>query len=293
MELRHIRYFLAVARESNFTRAALKLGIGQPPLSLQIKALEHEVGAVLFRRVPHGAELTAAGQAFLEMVEGMPAQAEKAIKVAQRAAHGEVGALRAGFTASSAFNNVVPGTIRAFRHAYPEVELHLEESNTTRLLAGLQEGTVDVAFLRPAASDLAELRVRKLSEEPLILALPANHAACMEEAVNLADLSGEPFLLFPRSMGPTLYDLLVAACRQAGFEPRVHQVAPQFSSIVNLVAAEIGIALMPASMAQVKTTGITFRPIQENLPSISLFLAQRKGDTSKLVRNFVSVALSN
>ena len=290
MELRHIRYFLAVARERNFTRAALKLGIGQPPLSLQIKALEQEVGAVLFRRVAHGAELTAAGQAFFQMVEEMPAQSERAIKMAQRAARGEVGTIRAGFTASSAFNNVVPDTIRAFRHAYPQVELLLEESNTTRLLTGLHEGTVDVAFLRPAVSDLARLNVRKLSEEALVLALPAGHQACANKVIDLARLSEEPFILFPRSNGPTLYDTLVAACQQAGFEPSVHQLAPQFPSIVNLVAAEVGIALMPASMAQVKTAGVTFRSLQGNIPSASLSLAQRKGDTSKMARSFVKIA---
>jgi DNA-binding transcriptional LysR family regulator len=293
MELRHIRYFIAVAREGNFTRAASRLGIGQPPLSLQIKALEKEVGAVLFRRVAHGAELTAAGQAFLKTVEGMPALTEQAIKHAQRAARGEVGALRAGYCASAAFNKVVPGTIRAFRRAYPDVELLLEESNTTRLLAGLHDGTVDIAFLRPALADLADLQVRSLCNEQLILALPTNHAACGDRSVDLTTLANEPFLLFPRSIGPTLYDTIVAACTQAGFEPQVHQLAPQFASMVNLVAVGIGIALMPASMGQVHSAGVVFRTLKGKLPNAGLSLAHRKGDASKLVRNFMAVAVSN
>ena len=126
MELRHVRYFLAVAREGNFTRAAAGLGIGQPPLSLQIKDLEREGGALLFRRVAHGAELTEAGHAFLDVVGGMPGLAEQGIRSAQRAARGEIGDLRVGFTASSAFNTVVPGTVRAFRRAWPGVRLPLE-----------------------------------------------------------------------------------------------------------------------------------------------------------------------
>jgi DNA-binding transcriptional LysR family regulator len=293
MELRHIRYFIAVAHEGNFTRAASRLGIGQPPLSLQIKALEQEVGAVLFRRVAHGAELTAAGQAFLKTVEGMPGLAEQAIKHAQRAARGEVGALRAGFCASAAFNNVVPGAIQAFRRAYPDVELLLEESNTTLLLAGLHNGTVDIAFLRPALTDLADLQVRNVSKEQLILALPASHAACGDRSVDLTTLANEPFLLFPRSIGPMLYDTIVSACRQAGFEPQVHQLAPQFASMVNLVAVGIGIALMPASMGQVNSAGVVFRTVKGEMPNASLSLAYRKGDASKLVRNFMAVAVSN
>jgi len=293
MELRHIRYFLAVAHEGSFTRAATGLGIAQPPLSVQIKDLEREVGAALFRRVAYGAELTAAGRAFLETVEGMPAQSEQAIKLAQRAARGEVGALRAGFTASSAFNNVVPGTIRAFRRAYPDVELTLEESNTTRLLAGLHDGTLDVAFLRPAASDLSELQVRTLSEESLIVALPAGHAASGKSSIDLTVLAGDPFILFPRSIGPALYDTLITACRQTGFEPRLDQLVPQLPSIVNLVAAEIGVAILPASMSQVRASGVVFRATTSVTPTASLSLAYRKGHASKVIRNFMAVAVSN
>lgn len=149
MELRHIRYFLAVAEERHFTRAATKVGIGQPPLSQQIKDLERELGAQLFRRVPHGAELTEAGKAFYDVVKGMPATATRAALAAQRVARGESGVLRVGFTASAAFNSVVPGAIRTFKRAYPDVRLQLEEGNTTQLADELNEGSLDVAFLRP------------------------------------------------------------------------------------------------------------------------------------------------
>ncbi len=293
MELRHIRYFLAIAREGNFTRAAAGLGIGQPPLSLQIKDLEREVGALLFRRVAHGAELTPAGKAFLAVVSGMPELAERAVRHAQRAARGEIGVLRVGFTASSAFNAVVPGTLRVFRRAYPGVGLSLEEANTTRLTTGLDDGTLDVAFLRPEGAAGRGLQLRHLSEEPMMLAMPTGHAMIGEDEVDLAGLAKDPFILFPRSIGPTLYDTIVGACREAGFEPRIDQFAPQLSSIVNLVAAELGVSMVPASMSQLHVAGVGFRAIRGQTPVARLALAYRQGNTSVLVRNFMAAALTH
>ena len=214
MELRHIRYFLAVAEERHFTRAAAKVGIGQPPLSQQIKDLEREVGAALFHRLAHGAELTEAGEAFLAGVKEMPLIAERATKAAQRAARGETGSLRVGFTASATFNVVVPSTIRAFRRAYPAIDLTLEEANTAPLTTRLREGTLDAAFLRPGAAGTGELQVRRLSEESMVVALPKRHHAAAFEQVNLALLKDDPFLLFPREIAPTLYDTVVDACRK-------------------------------------------------------------------------------
>ena len=290
MELRHIRYFLAVAEERHFTRAAAKLGIGQPPLSQQIKDLEAEIGTQLFHRLAHGAELTAAGEAFLEGVKEMPALAQQATKAAQRAARGETGSLRVGFTASSAFNTVVPSAIRAFRRAYAGVELTLEEANTTRLVAGLQDGSFDVAFLRPGGAESEAFQVRLLSEEPMMVALPARHPAAAQQEVELAILKDDPFLLFPRSIGPTLYDGIMGACREAGFEPKIGQLAPQIASIINFVAAELGVSIVPASMSQLQVSGVTYRPIAGQAPTARLALAYRRGETSAVVRNFIARA---
>lgn len=292
MELRHIRYFLAVAEERHFTRAAAKLGIGQPPLSQQIKDLEAEVGAALFHRVAHGAELTDAGEAFLSSVQEMPSIAEKAALAARRAARGKTGALRIGFTASSAFNAVVPSAIRAFRRAYADVHLTLEEANTTRLAAGLLEGSLDVAFLRPGAVGAERLQLRPYSEEPMVVALPESHPIANQPEVALATLKEDPFLLFPRSVGPTLYDTVVEACRQAGFEPAVGQLAPQIASVVNLVAAELAVSIVPSSMAQVQVRGVVYRPIAGQSPMARLALAYRRGETSPVVRNFIARAVA-
>jgi len=202
MELRHIRYFLAVAEERHFTRAAAKIGIGQPPLSQQIKDLEAEIGAPLFHRVAHGAELTSAGAAFLQAVKEMPTLAERATKAARRAARGETGSLRLGYTPSATFNAAVPSAIRAFRRAYPEIHLTLEEENTTRLITGLREGTLDVVFLRPGPSGTEELQLRRLSDDPIVVALPKRHSAAALEEIDLAILKDDPFLLFPRKIAP-------------------------------------------------------------------------------------------
>jgi DNA-binding transcriptional LysR family regulator len=292
MELRHIRYFLAVAEERHFTRAAAKVGIGQPPLSQQIKDLEAEIGARLFRRVAHGAELTAAGEAFLKAVKEMPMLAERATKAARRAARGETGSLRVGLTASAAFCAVVPSAIRAFRHAYADVDLTLEEAATTRLVAGLQDGSLDTVFLRPSAPGSEAFQLRLLSEEPMMVALPVGHPAAAQEKVNLAILKNDPFVLFPRTNSPTLHDTIIGACRQAGFEPVSGQLAPQIASVVNLVAAGLGVSVVPASMSQLRITGVVYRKIAGQAPTARLALAFRRGETSAMVHNFVARAVS-
>jgi len=292
LELRHIRYFLAVAEERHFTRAAAKVGIGQPPLSQQIKDLEREVGAALFHRLAHGAELTEAGKAFLTAVKEMPLIAERATAAARRAARGETGSLRVGFTASATFNVVVPSTIRAFRRAYPDIDLTLEEANTAPLITRLREGTLDTAFLRPGAAGTDELQVRRLSEEPMVVALPKRHHAAAFEQIDLVLLKDDPFLLFPRETAPTLYDTVVDACRKAGFEPIIGQLVPHMASIVNLVAAELGVSIVPASMMQVRVTGIAYRQIAGQSPMTQLALAYRRGETSPVLRNFIARAVS-
>jgi DNA-binding transcriptional LysR family regulator len=292
MELRHIRYFLAVAEERHFTRAAAKVGIGQPPLSQQIKDLEREVGATLFHRLAHGAELTEAGKAFLAGVKEMPLIAQRATMAARRATRGELGSLRVGFTSTATFNVVVRSAIRSFRRAYPEIYLTLEEANTTRLVTGLREGALDAVFLRPGTPDSGELQLRRLSEEPMVVALPKRHSAAELEEIDLAMLKDDPFLLFPREVAPTVYDTVVDACRKAGFEPLIGQVAPHFTSIVNLVAAELGVSIVPASMMQVRVTGIVYRRIAGQSPTTRLALAYRRGETSPVVRNFIARASS-
>ncbi|TAW19009.1 LysR family transcriptional regulator [Rhizobium ruizarguesonis] len=289
MELRHLRYFLAVAEEGNFTRAAGKLGIGQPPLSQQIRDLEREVGAALFHRVPHGAELTAAGAAFLGEAKASLAAAEKAKLAAQSANRGETGRLSLGFTASSAFNPVVSTTIRRFRARWPEVQLSLTEMNTLALMQKLERGELDATFMRPSLDDPAGIRLRRLPDEPMVIALPASHPLARRSSVPLAALAEEPFILFPRLVGLSLYDDVVLACRRAGFELTVAQEAPQISSVVNLVAADLGVSIVPASISQIMLEGVAYRPI-EGPPAVArLALAILKTHRSPVTENLISL----
>ncbi|TDW37203.1 DNA-binding transcriptional LysR family regulator [Rhizobium azibense] len=289
MELRHIRYFLAVAEEGNFTRAAVKLGIGQPPLSQQILDLEAEIGAALFHRVPHGAELTAAGEAFLGEAKASLASAEKAKLAAQRADRGETGKLALGFTASSAFNPVVSATIRRFRAQWPDVRLSLTEMNTLALMEKLNRGELDATFMRPSLDDPPGVRLKRLDDEPMVVALPANHPLSKHERLSLALLSNEPFILFPRLVGLSLFDDVVLACRKAGFELTVTQEAPQISSVVNLVAAELGVSIVPASIAQIRLDGVAYRPIDGPPAVARLALAVLKSQRSPVTENLMSL----
>lgn len=292
MELRHIRYFLAVAREGNFTRAAARIGIGQPPLSQQIRDLENEIGTQLFHRVPHGAELTEAGHAFFDIVQQFPDMAERAIRAARRAGRGEVGSIRVGFTASAAFSPTVPRTIRDFRRAYPGIELTLDETNSAQLLTGLREERIDIAFLRQEKSKIDGIRMHELSADPMLIVLSTGHPATQQTEIALDQLHDQALILTPRHVGPSHFDTVVAACRTAGFEPTLGQSAPQLGSVINLVAAELGFSLVPATMAQLQVTGVAYRKIAGNVPLATLSLAYRSGDHSTVLRNFVSRTLA-
>ena len=289
MELRHLRYFLAVAEEGNFTRAAARLGIGQPPLSQQIRDLETEIGAMLFHRVPHGAELTAAGAAFLPEAKASLAAAEKARLAAQSANRGETGRLSLGFTASSAFNPVVSTTIRRFQARWPDVQLSLTEMNTLGLMQKLEHGELDATFFRPGRDDPDGIRLKRLPDEPMVVALPASHALAKRKTLPLALLAKEPFILFPRLVGLSLYDDVVRACREAGFELTVAQEAPQISSVVNLVAADLGVSIVPASISHIKLAGVAYRPI-EGPPAVArLALAVLRSQRSPVTENLMSL----
>lgn len=291
MELRHIRYFLAVADEKNFTRAAARLGIAQPPLSLQIKDLESEIGAQLFHRLPYGAELTEAGHAFLEAVRAMPDQAVEATRAAQRAARGETGRLRLGFTGTAALNPIVPAAVRAFRQDFPDAELTLEEANSIALTAGLTNGNLDVAILRPSASDPPELRKYVLDRELLVAALPASHpAVAVGASVTLSSLAAMPLILTPRSIGVSLHDAAIDACRASGFEPVIGQSAPQIASILSLVAAGLGFSLVPASITQLSLFGVSFLSLTGKQPSIDLAVAHIKTRPPQSALNFTGLA---
>jgi DNA-binding transcriptional LysR family regulator len=291
MELRHIRYFLAVAEEQNFTRAAKKVGIGQPPLSQQIRALEEELDAALFHRFSHGAELTSAGRAFLPEAQAMLRQAERAKKVAQLGAKGQVGQLRVGFTSSAVFHPIVPQIIREFHEKHSEVELSLTENDTSDLLKLLAQKQLDVTFIRPGPQNPEGFDVHRFKDESSIVVLSSGHRLAKRQRVRLSAVSQERFVIFPRKAGPSLFDAIIESCRRCGFDPIIAHEAPQISSAPNLVSAGLGISIVPLSIAtQIRVKGIVYLPIVGEAPAFGLAMATRVDEKSVVVRNFQRLA---
>lgn len=289
MELRHLRYFVAVAEELHFTRAAERLGIRQPPLSIQIHQLEEEIGTRLFHRLTRGVELTEAGKLLLEEARHILDHVERAKLAVQRRAKGETGRMRVGFAGATYFHPRIPALIRAYRDRYPEVILAPEQSNTPQLVAGLDAGQIDVAFVRPPIHDGEGLAVDRLVDETMLVVLPASHALAGAGAVSLTALAAETFILFPRAIGAGLYDSVMSAFLRAGFSPRLGQEAPQITSIVPMVAAGFGVSVVPFSTSQIRAEGVVYLPISGHAPHATISLAYRRDDRSPNVRNFVAL----
>src|SRR5260221_1851386 len=253
MELRHLRYFIAVAEEGHITRAAARLRIQQPPLSQQIRALERDLDVPLFRRKPRGVELTDAGRALLDDAQLILALLDHASATTGRPARGEQGRIVVGFTSSAPFVPFVRRVIRSFRERSPLVSLVLEESGTADMVEGLRNERVDAAFIRSPVADPAGLVVHPLLDEEMLLALPEGHrlggaGRDGDDAIKLAAFAAETFVLYRRPGGPGLYDTIIAACHRARFSPRAGQEAPRTPSTLSLVAAGPRGSLVPAPL---------------------------------------------
>ena len=288
IELRHLHYFIAVAEELHFSRAAQRLHISQPPLSQQIRDLEDELGVKLFERTKRQVQLTEAGKAFLERSYGVLAQLEQAIEVTQRIGRGEVGRLAIGFVGSATYT-VLPEILSVFREQFPAVELRLHELTTQEQIHALHHKQVDVGIVRSAIVEPG-LNVECVLQESLVLALPETHPLSAQTKVSLCALASESFILFPAKMGPVFYEQIINICQQAGFRPKVAQEAVQMQTIIGLVAAGLGIAFVPASLQNFHRSGVIYRPLQEQTPKTGLYLAWRQHDSSPVIRAFLSLA---
>jgi DNA-binding transcriptional LysR family regulator len=298
IELRHLLYAVTVAEESHITRAAQRLGIQQPPLSQQIRALEEMIGAPLFRRLPRGVELTAAGRSFIEKARTILADVDMAVEAARRSARGEEGNLAIGFISSAAFHPFVSSAVRALRTSSPNVTLTLEEGNSTELAAHLLENRLDAAFIRSRIEGVPGLVTELIHDEEMVVALPDDHRLCGHKArrgrdpetpIRLSALSEETFILYRRPSSPGLYDTIIAACHASGFSPKVGQEAPKLVSTLSLVAAGLGISIIPESMARLDTRGITYLRLDKaTQPRASLFLGYRDQEQSGALRLFIA-----
>ncbi len=288
IELRHLRYFMAVAEELHFGRAAERLHIAQPPLSQQIRQLEANLGFELFHRTKRSVQLTAGGTVFLEECHQVFRQVDHAVRAGQQASRGEVGKLVVGFVSSAAYN-VLPPLLHAFREQVPGVNLTLQELTTDQQVQRLRDQQIDVGFVRPPV-DQVEFRVMTILQESLVLALPETHPLAQSDLITLRSLIHDSFILFPRLLAPGLYDQIISLCQQANFSPRVVQEATQMQTIVSLVAAGIGSAIVPESIRHLQRTGVVYKALTEPTPKAAIALAWPQNTRSPVVQRFLEIA---
>jgi DNA-binding transcriptional LysR family regulator len=277
MELRHLRYFVAVAEECHFGRAAARLHIAQPPLSQQIRQLEADLGVELFTRTTRRVDLTPAGQRYLERARSILAQVAAAGAEAGRVAAGELGRVSLGFTGSATYE-LLPSLARALRRDLPGIELDLRgEMLTPRQVEALRAGVLDVGFLRPP-TPAPDLDLQVLRREALVAAIPAAHPLAERKRVRLRDLADEPFITYPAGQRSAVAPVVLEACAKAGFSPRVvHEVA-ETSTLMSFVAAGLGVALVPASVQHLQITGAVHLPLTGTNAGVDLAVATRLGE---------------
>lgn len=298
MELRHLRYFLVVAEEQHFTRAAERLNMQQPPLSHQIRLLEKELGFDLFRRHPKGASLTAGGLVFVEEAKTILERVEQASQRAGRAAQGFEGALSIGFTSSAAAHPLIPSIIRAYRNAYPGVHLALSEGNAAELTEGVESGAVSIAFLRQPVSRPRNVKFLQLLEEEMLLILPVGHRLAPRPvkngmpSVSLKLLVDEEFILVRRRGAPGLYGDLIDACENAGFTPKIASEVERMLTNISLVAAGAGVSVVPASMKDFHRDSVVYCHIEDAKPALiaPITLVSRDDILTPAMENFLKLA---
>ena len=292
MELRHLRYFVAVAEELSFTRAAGRLHIGQPPLSHQIQMLEAEVGARLLERSKRWVRLTEAGKLFLDDARRVLSLAEQAVQTARRAERGEAGELRVGFTFSTPLTPLFATVINRYRQRYPGVTLTLHERSTLAQINALADRELDLGLVRPPESTLPEaVMTTELRRDPLVMVLPEDHPLTARASLRIADLEGQPLVMYPKTAGTGIHPQIFRLCRAAGFEPTIAMEAGEASTMAGLVAAGFGIAVLPSSFDIIRLSGVLYRPLADPDATTALLLAQRKDEISPLVAAFRAIAL--
>jgi DNA-binding transcriptional LysR family regulator len=305
MELRHLRYFVAVAEELHFGRAAVRLHMAQPPLSQQIRALEDELGARLFARSSRSVRLTAAGEAYLAEARAVLARVEEAGRLARRVHQGEAGELAVGYM-NPVMDAVLCRALADFRALRPGVALRLRELPTPAQIEELRAGRLDVAFIRlvdgagqcgpnlksqnSKSRSTDGLATRVVAREPYVLALPEGHPLAALGTVPLRAAGGEPLILFPRSAMPALHEAMLAALRAAGAEPRIAQEAPGKHASLALVAAGFGVCLVPASARDWLRKGVALRPVTPGLPVVEMAAAWWPGAGHPAVAALVDLA---
>jgi DNA-binding transcriptional LysR family regulator len=288
IELRHLRYFIAVAEELHFGRAARKLGIAQPPLSLQIQRLEAELGTSLFDRTSRRVQLTPAGRALLEEGRRALAGVRDAVDAAQRASRGETGSLTVAFASSVMFLSL-PRVIRQFRESFPGVRLELRELPTGPQLIALRNGDLDLGFVRESSPE-DELQTETMMTERLLLAISKRHPLAGRKRLQLTDVAGDDFVLFPRDLAPGLYGHVLRICAEAGVQPHIVQTSRELYTTVSLVEAGMGVTIIPESVRQMGWRGVQYFPIGSEAATTKIDAAWRTDNFNPILQSFLGIA---
>lgn len=285
MNLRHIRYFVTVAEELHFSRAARKLHISQPPLSMSVQQLENELGFQLFIRTNKSVSLTDAGRLFYQEALQLLRHADEMRQVGERVAKGVVGHLRVGFASSMLFRGL-HDMVRAYRARYPDVEVSLHELNSSEQLKALQREQIDIGFVHNHQNEPG-ISTHLFVAEPFICCLTADHALAGAAVVPVGALGKETILLFPRTLSPHYYDRIMAICVNAGFSPYIIHEVRNWLTIVEMVSQSLGIALVPESMSRLRKPGVVYRPIDDHAILSETHCVWRSDSRSILIRNFL------
>ncbi|MGN6320318.1 MAG: LysR substrate-binding domain-containing protein [Dyella sp.] len=292
IELRHLRYFVAVADTLHFGKAAERLGMSQPPLSQQIRQLEDAVGARLLTRTNRRVALTEPGRVFLAEAREILARTDHAVDLVRRAQRGELGELRIGFTRSTPLSQDIPGAIFAFRQRFPAVHLQLEEMNSLQQIDALLERRLQVGILRPGTLPKTLLS-KRLFRDPLVAVVRSDHPVLQRVntrgKLSMKMLAQEPFVVFSRSAGAGVREQVMNLCREAGFAPRISQEAREASTIIGLVAAGFGVAILPQSCDHIHVEGVTYVPLAEANAMSEIHVVYRDDERSPLVPRFVQL----
>lgn len=291
-DFRQLRYFVAVCEELSFTRAARRLHLSQPPLSQQIQALEQDLGVRLLERTKRSVTLTEPGRIFLDHARQILAKADEARTQVTAAAAGHSGQLRLAYTVSVSFHPALPRILLRYGQVAPNVRIELSELYTEPQFEALLDGQIDVGFVRDEPRrtvDAKSLRMTVLDREPLLLALPPGHPLAGRSSLRLDEVAGESFVAQPRETAATLYDRLVQLAQKAGFQPQIRRHAQQVNGMLAMVAAGLGLALVPATMRTVRLGGVSYVPVEDPDAYMLLAVASRVGDESPALAQFLAV----
>lgn len=286
MELRHLRYFVAVAEQRSFSRAAERLRVAQPALSKQIRQLEDEIGVLLFQRESRPLRLTEAGALFLDRAQAVLNSVHVAAIDARRIEKGQSGHLSVGYVGSSMYT-VLPAAVNRFRERHPGVEIALHELTAAQIVRALTDRRIDIGLSRPPLGDDETFAQRILLDEPYVAALPERHKLAKRQSISLRELAADGFILHPRFPGPSVTDTVMEACAALGFEPREVQQASHMQTIIGLVASGLGVSLVPASVGRQPWSGVAYVALKAPAPSAPLAIVWRKGKLSAVLQNFI------